>query len=181
MANDQDSTTKPSTIRGALLSVNGKILLAFFLVVVAAGMVVWMGTNLKGLDAGTAALLAGLVMLFVKMADNAVNYQYQSSSGSDKKDDAQTAVSKALADKVPAPPPVLPTAPIPPPVVVAWWSALTPDEQSALTNAGATDPKVQSFIDAAKVGKATATDLAYLVSKMPPLLTQDRATALAAI
>lgn len=69
---------------------------------------------------------------------------------------------------------------IKPPVVVAWWGTFDAAEQAALISAAATDPKVQTFIDAAKGGKATPEDLAYLVSKIPPLLTQARADAIAA-
>ncbi len=180
-----DQSNQRPTITGAILSFNPKIVLAFFLVVIATGLTVWMGNTLvQGkADAGTAAVISGIVMIFVKMAADACGYQTQSSAGSDKKDDAQTAVSKALAEKVPAAvaPPTPPPAPIPPTVVVAWWSALTPDEQAALELAGQTDQKVKAFVDASKIGKATPDDLAYLVSKIPPLLTQEKATALAAL
>lgn len=60
-------------------------------------------------------------------------------------------------------------------VVIAWWGALDAAEQQALQDAAATDPKVAAFIEAAKTGRATADDLAYLVSKIPPLLSQARA------
>lgn len=102
-------------------------------------------------------------------------YLFGSSRGSSAKDDTQN----RLVDKLLPPNPTSPA--VPPPVVVAWWSALSPDEQAALEAAAVTDPKVRTFIDAAKVGKANADDLAYLVSKIPPLLTQERATALAAL
>ena len=173
------------SLKGAILTLNPKIVLAFFMAVLSAFLVVFLMMVLVyspagKLDAGTIALFAGFVTLFIKSATDAIGYQFQSSSGSDKKDDAQTAVSKALADKVPAPAPITPP-PVPPAVVVAWWGALDPAEQQALTDAAATDPKVASFIEAAKAGRATADDLAYLVSKIPPLLSQDRADALKTI
>ena len=165
------------------MSLNPKIVLAFFLVIVAAGLVIFFPYLLvisKGsIDAGTAAMIATMVTTFILMAKSACDYQTSSSAGSDKKDDAQTAVSKALAEKVPTPASPIPT-PVPPAVVVAWWGALDAAEQAALTAAAVTDPKVQAFIAAAKTGKATPDDLAYLVSKIPPLLSQARADAIAA-
>lgn len=180
-----EETKQTQTLKVAIMNLNPKIVMAFFLVILAALLVVFftliiVGSTVDGkskLDPGTIALLAGFVTTFLLMAKSAADYQYTSSAGSDKKDDAQTAVAKSLADKVPG----QPTPPVPPAVVVAWWSALTPDEQASLETAAATDPKVRGFIDAAKVGKASSADLAYLVSKIPPLLTQERATALAAI
>ena len=168
------------------MNLNPKFVLAFFLIIVAALLVVFfilIVTNRPPgsapLDAGTVAVIVGLITTFVLMAKTASDYQFASSSGSDKKDDNQAKVSAALAEKVPTPAPVTPT-PVPPTVVVAWWGALDAAEQAALTAAAATDPKVQAFIDAAKTGKASAADLAYLVSKIPPLLSQARADAIAA-
>lgn len=175
------------TLKGAIMTLNPKIVLAFFLIVLAAALFVFFamlllnagnGPNAK-LDSGTIALLAGFVTTFLLMAKSASDYQFTSSAGSDKKDDAQTAVSKALADKVPAP--IAPTPSSPAAVVVAWWGALDAAEQQALQDAAATDPKVSVFIEAAKTGRATADDLAYLVSKIPPLLSQAKADALKAI
>lgn len=78
-----------------------------------------------------------------------------------------------------APPATGPVAPLPAPVVIlAWWSLLTPAEQSALTANAANDPRVQAFVTTAQIGKASPEDLTYLVGK--GLLTQDRATAIAA-
>ena len=167
------------------MTLNPKIVLAFFMAVLSAFLVVFLLMVLVyspagKLDAGTIALFAGFVTLFIKSATDAIGYQFQSSSGSDKKDEANVAVSKALADKVPAPAPVVPP-PVPPAVVVAWWGALDAAEQQALQDASVTDPKVAAFIEAAKSGRATADDLAYLVSKIPPLLSQARADALKTI
>jgi len=178
-----DSSDNKQTFWGSVMTLNPKIVLAFFLIVLAAVLFVFFALLLyyagpNKLDSGTVALLAGFVTTFLLMAKSASDYQFVSSAGSDKKDDAQTAVSKALADKVPTP---SATPPVPPAVVVAWWGALDAAEQQALQTAAATDPKVQAFIDAAKSGRATADDLAYLVSKIPPLLSQQRADAIKAI
>lgn len=97
---------RPPTFRAAMMNMNPKIALAFFLVFMAAVLLVFMAVMFKYLDAGSAALIASLVTLFVKMADNAVGYQYNSSSGSDKKDDIQANVAATLANKVqPSPSP----------------------------------------------------------------------------
>jgi len=65
-------------------------------------------------------------------------------------------------------------------LVVPWWpSILTDDEREAINTAAATDPKVQSFVTAATIGRASPDDLKYLVSK--GLLTQERAIAIEAI
>ncbi len=163
------------TIKGAILTMNPKIVLAFFLIVLAAALFIFFAVLLASkpnLDAGTVALLAGFVTTFTLMAKSASDYQFVSSAGSDKKDDAQTAVSKALAEKVPAPASPAPTTGA---VVVAWWGSLDADEQQALRDAAVTDPKVAAFNEAAKTGRATPDDLAYLVSKVPPLLSQAKA------
>lgn len=173
-----DTTTPqvPPTFKGAILTMNPKIVLAFFLVVVAALLLVFFANiliNNKGtIDAGTAAMIATMVTTFILMAKSACDYQTSSSAGSDKKDDAQTAVSKALAEKVPAPasPSPITPAPVAP---VAWWGRLTNGEPAAITAAAAADPRIMAFITAANVGAATPDDLAYLVSKN--LLTQARA------
>lgn len=103
------------SIKAAFLSLNPKIVLAFFLVVIAAAMVVYLINTLVSttakLDAGTIALFASMVTTFILMAKSATDYQTSSSAGSDKKDDAQTAVSKALADKVPVLPALAAAAP----------------------------------------------------------------------
>ena len=108
MADEQQIKATP--IRTAILSLNPKFVLAFFLIIVAALLVVFFilivtqrppGTT--PLDAGTVAVIVGLITTFVLMAKSASDYQFSSSAGSDKKDDAQTAVSKALAEKVPVP------------------------------------------------------------------------------
>lgn len=183
MANGEQGANPQPTFRGTIMTLNPKIVLAFFLVIVAAALtvfltVVLMDVTVNGkatLDPGTIALLAGFVTTFILMAKSAADYQFTSSAGSDKKDDAQTAVSKALADKVAPSPgaPTPPTAPVPP-----WWSRLTDAEKNAITTAGATDPRIAAFITASQVGAATSDDLTYLVSK--GLLTQDRADAIKA-
>lgn len=166
------------------MALNPKIVLAFFEIILAAMLVVFFivillnrPTGSPPLEAGTVALLAGFITTFILMAKSASDYQFVSSSGSDKKDDAQTAVSKALADKVPAPPPVAPAPPLAP-APIAWWGRLKNGEPAAITAAAAADPKVMAFITAANVGAATPDDLAYLVTK--GLLTQERATAIQA-
>lgn len=83
--------------------------LAFFLVFVSAGMVfLWMVHPPTG-DGNALALLAGFVTLFIKMAADAIGYQYNSSAGSDKKDDT---IQKAVAPAAVVVPPVTP-APTP--------------------------------------------------------------------
>ena len=175
---DTETTTTPQNLRGAIMTMNPKIVLAFFLVVIAAALVVFLTIVLvkssadgkSALDAGTVAILAGFVTTFLLMAKSASDYQFSSSAGSDKKDDAQTAVSKALADKVPAP--IAPPPAVPPPAPDAWWGRLKNGEPAAITAAAAADPRVMAFITAANIGAA------YLVSK--GLLTQARADAIKA-
>lgn len=183
MPNEQP-TAQPTTIWGSIMSLNPKFVLAFFLIIVAALLVVFfimIVTNrppgAPPLDAGTVAVIVGLITTFVLMAKSASDYQFSSSAGSDKKDDAQTAVSKALADKVPAPV-AASSAPISPAadaaaVVIPWWSVLTDTEKAGIAGAAVANPKAAAFMVAAQTGKATADDLADLVSKN--LLTQDRA------
>lgn len=172
-------TDKPTitTLKEAIVTMNPKIVLGFFLVCVAAGLVVFLTLTLTGnngrLDAGTIALLASFVTMFIKMAADGTGYQFSSSAGSDKKDDTQAKVASSLAEKVSAP---QPAPPPPPPPVAAWWSDLDDAEKNAITAAGATDPRTQAIIAAMTAGSATADDLAYLVSK--DLLTQVRADAI---
>ena len=114
MANGNGDQTNP-TIRGTILGVNPKVVLAFFLVIVAALMVIFLIVMLTGttakLDAGTIALFASMVTTFILMAKSGSDYQFSSSAGSDKKDDTQAQVSSKLADKVTAPAPLPPPAP----------------------------------------------------------------------
>lgn len=185
MAEDSAPQSKP-TVWGAIVSLNPKFVLAFFLIIVAAALVVFFILILVNrppgsppLDAGTVALLAGFITTFILMAKSASDYQFVSSSGSDKKDDAQTAVAKSLADKVPTPP-TAPPAPIAPAPVTPtpWWSKLTDAEKNAITAAAPGDPRVQGIVAAMTAGAANADDLAYLVSK--GLLTADRPAAIQA-
>lgn len=77
-------------------NMNPKVALAFFLVFVAAAMVLlWMLHPPAG-DSNALALLAGFVTLFIKMAADAIGYQYSSSAGSDKKDEVQKDVINKL-------------------------------------------------------------------------------------
>lgn len=155
----------------ALENMTLKGALAFFLVCVAALMVLlWMLHPPTG-DASQIGLLAGFVTLFIKMAADATGYQFSSSSGSDKKDDVQAKAVGALAEKV---------APLPPNGAAAqpWWPMLTSDEKAAISTAAGTDPRVAAFVATAASGHGSADDLAYLVSKR--LLTQARADVLAA-
>lgn len=143
--------------------------LAFFLVCVAAFMtILWMLHPPTG-DASQIGLLAGFVTLFIKMAADAIGFQFNSSAGSEKKDEVQAVVSAKLADKVPTPPPPPSAAPS---VVMAWWSLLTDAEKTALATPPV-DDRVQKFMDTAKLGRATPDDLAYLVSRN--LITAARA------
>lgn len=106
------------------------------------------------------------------------NFAFGSSSSGAKLADTQNRITEKLTSVSPpgAPGPV---APLPAPVVIlAWWSVLTPAEQSAITSNAPNDPRVQAFVTAAQAGKASPDELAYLVSK--GLLTQDRATAIQA-
>lgn len=132
MADDTPQTSAPPQVsfKAALLTMNPKIVLAFFLVVVAALMVVFLIKTLTSgkatLDAGTIALFASFVTMFIKMAADGTGYQFSSSSGSDKKDETQARVADKLAEKVPL-------APTPPPAPAA---APTPDQlgESMLSN-----------------------------------------------
>lgn len=152
------------------LSLKG--VLAFFLVCVSAFMVILWMLHPPVVDAGTAALLASFVTMFIKMAADAIGYQYNSSAGSDKKDDTQAKVASTLAAAVV--PPLAPTNGAP---VIAWWSLLTDTEKAAI-NAARSDARVQSFVDRAQAGKADAADLDYLVAR--GLLMQGRADAIKA-
>ncbi len=72
--------------------------LAFYLATIAFILVtVWMFRPPTG-DPNALAILAGFVTLIIKMAADAVGYQYQSSAGSDRKSDL-------LAQAPPATPP----------------------------------------------------------------------------
>lgn len=182
MANGEQGANPQPTFRGTIMTLNPKIVLAFFNIVVAACLTVFftiilVRTTTDGkttLDPGTIALLAGFITTFILMAKSGSDYQFSSSAGSDKKDETQASVSSKLADKVaPAPGAPNPTVPVPP-----WWSRLTDAEKNAITTAGATDPRIAAFITASQVGAATNDDLTYLVSK--GLLTQDRADAIKA-
>lgn len=152
------------TLKGAL---------AFFLVCVAAFMVILWMLKPPVVDAGTAALLASFVTMFIKMAADAIGYQYNASAGMDKKDEAQAKITNTLAAAVAPPPPGAP----PGAPVVAWWSLLTEPEKTAI-NAARSDARVQGFVDRAQAGKADAADLDYLVAR--GLLMQGRADAIKA-
>lgn len=105
------------------------------------------------------------------------NFAFGSSSSGAKLADTQNRITEKLTSVAPAGAPG-PVAPLPAPtVVVAWWSVLTPAEQAAI-EAFTPNPRVLTFIKTAKVGKSTPDDLDYLVTL--GLLTQDRATAIAA-
>ncbi len=147
------------TLKGAL---------AFFLVCVAAFMtILWMLHPPTG-DASQIGLLAGFVTLFIKMAADAVGYQYSSSAGSDKKDETQAKVASALASKVGNGEPA---------AVGGWWNRLSDDDRKVITAAVPNDPEVARIVAAPVTGKGeAATDIAYLVKV--GLLTQDRANAI---
>ena len=151
------------TLKGAL---------AFFLVCISAFMVVlWMLHPPSG-DASQIGLLAGFVTLFIKMAADAIGYQYNSSSGSDKKDETQAKVAGALAEKV---------APATPLAGIPWWNRLTDAERTAITAASvadAGDAKLAAIANGPMKMKPDADEIAYLVTKN--LLTQSRATEIQA-
>lgn len=111
MPDDADQATPG--FKAALTNMNVKTALAFFLVLIAALMVfTWMLRPPKvgqdGLDAGTIAMISGMIMLFIKMAADAIGFQFNSSAGSEQKDKVQAEVQSKLADKV------APAAPAPP-------------------------------------------------------------------
>jgi hypothetical protein len=134
-------------------------------------VILWM-LHPPTVDAGTAALLASFVTMFIKMSADAIGYQYNSSAGSDKKDDAQAKVASTLAAAVP----VAAAAIVTP--VTSWWTLLTDAERFAIEAAAPNNARLTAFITAAKVGKATTDDLNYLVQRS--LLTQPRADTIAA-
>jgi hypothetical protein len=177
---DVKAAPAKSTIRGSIATVNAKIVLAFFLTIIASGLVVFLTLILVyaptgKFDAGAIALISSMITLFIKQAADATGYQFTSSSGSDKKDDTQANATKALADKVQPPPgaPVIPVATSPP-----WWPKFTDDEKSAIVARGKLDARVAAFITAAQVGAANGDDLVHLVQSN--LLTPARATVIAA-
>lgn len=149
---------------------NLKGILAFFLVCTSSGMVVLWMLKPPAVDAGTAALLASFVTMYIKMAADAIGYQYNSSAGSDKKDDVQAKVTSTLAAAVPAAINAVPATP--------WWTLLTDPERFAIEADAPNNSRLTAFITAAKAGKATKDDLAYLVQR--GLLTQPRADTIAA-
>lgn len=161
------------------LSLKG--LLAFFLVCVAAFMVILWMLHPPTVDAGTAALLASFVTMFIKMAADSIGYQYNSSAGSDKKDDTQAKVADKLASAV-APLPGAPTnggAPgTPSAPVVAWWPLLTDTERNAIQSAVPNNPQLAAIMTAMQAGKGTKADLEYLVTR--GMLSADRADVIGA-
>lgn len=114
-------------------------------------------------------------MLTVGFA-SAIGWYFNATASGDKAN--TTALTMAQALPAPAPASPTPAPPAAPVVIVAWWSLLLPAEQAAITAAAAIDPRVQAFVTAANAGTASADDLAYLVAKNPPLLTQARAAAI---
>lgn len=117
-----------------------------------------------------------ITILFSTCLVTVFQFTFGSSRGQQTSTETQNKVVEKLTATAPAGPPG-PVAPIPAPVVVIpWWSLLTDAERSAISTAAPTDPKAASFQAAAQTGKATADDLAYLVSK--DLLTQARADAI---
>lgn len=151
---------------------NLKGVLAFFLVCTSAGMVILWMLHPPTVDAGTAALLASFVTMFIKMSADAIGYQYNSSAGSDKKDEAQAKVTTTLAAAA-----VVPTAVVVPPAPT-WWTLLTDPEKFAIEADAPNNARLTAFITAAKAGKATVDELNYLVQR--GLLTQSRADVIAA-
>lgn len=137
-----------------------KIALAFFLVMMAAFMVVLWMVKPPTVDAGTAALLASFVTMFIKMAADAIGYQYNSSSGSDKKDDTNSAVAKSLAEKVPSVPAVPVVVPQGPDAVAA--STLTNGETTYYNSIPAADEIAKkNFLGMSKAERAE------VISKTP--------------
>lgn len=94
-----------------------------------------------------------------------INWWMGDSKGSDVTNKMQDKMADAIR---PA------SLPVPPVVVVAWWSLLTDAEKTAIQ--ASTDPKVLAFVSAAASGKATVDDIKYLVTV--GLLTPERANAI---
>lgn len=124
-------------------------------------------------------LVKTLISALINVVMLVLGYFYGSSKAKEQSDASQQQIVEKLTSTNPpgTPGPVAPIAA--PVVVVAWWSLLTPAEQAAVTATASTDPRVQAFVTAAGTGRATADDLTYLVGK--GLITQDRATAIAAM
>lgn len=123
-------------------------------------------------------LMKTLISALINVVMLVLGYFYGSSKAKEQSDSSQQKIVEKLTSTAP-PGPTGPVAPVPgPTIVVAWWSVLTPEEQAAITAAATADPKIQAFVTAAGVGKASQDDLTYLVTK--GLLTQDRATVIAA-
>jgi len=122
---------------------------------------------LRGPETDAFKVLLG-AMLTVGFA-SAIGWYFNSSLGSEKKDDIQAKVSEKLADKVPM---AVSAAPVVP-QVTAWWSLLTDLEKNVISANAKDDPRVNAFMTAAASGAATPDDLSYLVTK--GLLTQTRA------
>lgn len=99
-----------------------------------------------------------------------INWWMGDAKGSDSTNRMQEKMSDAIRPALP---------PVAPDVVVAWWSILTDAERAAITAAALTDPRAAAFVAASATGKASPADLDYLVTN--GLLTQDRATAIAAL
>lgn len=95
-------------------------------------------------------------------------YYYGSSSGSKTKDDA--IIGQMAPAKNPPNPPVE--------TEVHYWDVLTDSERAAISNAAPGDPKLTAFMVAAQTGRASSSDLAYLVVK--GFLSSERAAAIQA-
>lgn len=115
-----------------------------------------------------------MLAALVNMGLIALGFFFGSSKSKETADAGQQKIVEKLTSTNPpgAPGPVAPV----PAVVVAWWSLLTDAERAAIEAEAPQDERTQAFVAAAKVGKAPADDLTYLVGK--GLLTQDRADAI---
>lgn len=174
MANGDDANTPPAS-QGWMSDVQRVIaLLIIGLLVFASGALIV--RLVISADINAVLDLAKIMLAaMVNMGLIALGFFFGNNQAKAVSDAGQQKIVDKLTSTQPPGPPG-PVAPVSPTVVVAWWSKLTSAEQAAITAAASTDPKVASFMTAAQVGAATPDDLAYLVAKNPPLLTQDRAT-----
>lgn len=158
--------------RGLALILVGTFALAV-IVATGASIIYPDSTALVDMSKTLQAALVNMGLIALGFFFGSSQSKVQSDAGQQKIVDKLT--SAPVAPVAPVVAPVLVSATHP--VVVAWWSLLTHEEQSALEDSSS-DVRIRTFIDAAKVGKATAADLSYIVGT--GLLTQARADALVA-
>lgn len=145
---------------------------AFALMLLTVRLVIW------GDPPTLVDLMKTLISALINVVMLVLGYFYGSSKAKEQSDSSQQKIVEKLTSTAP-PGPTGPVAPVPS-TNAPWWSKLTEAEKTAITAAVPNDPRVAAFVTASTVGSATPEDLAYLVAKDPPLLTPDRATAIAA-